>query len=163
MRKFDKDQALAAVELKQLLADYCHELDANKGRNLTQYFTEDCIVDVGVIKYQGHAEMRQHYIDHGEAVAKMKDASHTARHGFTNFKVTFENADRATVTYLVVNFSAEGKEPIMNGSTPSVITDCRFECRREADGQWKVFAFYGAPIFVGNDPYLTKAVVGDKH
>jgi hypothetical protein len=160
MRKFDPDKIVATVELQQMVVDYCHELDVNGGINVTQYFTEDCLVDVGAIVYRGHAAMRQHYDDHREFVRKEYNNERVQGHGFTNLKIEFHGKDRATLTYLVVNFSAPGKAPIFNATTPTIITDCRFECRLEADGHWRIAEFYGAPIFVGNDPYLNKAVVG---
>jgi hypothetical protein len=33
-------------------------------------------------------------------------------------------------------------------------TTCRMDCRREADGFWRIAWFGGTPVFVGNDPFV---------
>lgn len=160
MRTFDRETAIAAIELEQMVADYCHLLDCNDGVNGTVFFTEDCVVEAGLISYRGHDEMKKFYSAVAERVRTQQDGVWTSRHGFTNFRVTFPGKDRATVHFLFVNFSGSGSAPLLNASKPSVVSDARLECLREADGQWRIFEFHGKPIFVGDDPHLNKIVVG---
>jgi hypothetical protein len=159
-RTFNMDSFIAAVELKQMVTDYCAELDLNNGMNVTDFFTEDAVVKTGAIDYAGHAAMKKFYAERAEKIHALKDGTRTARHGYTNFKVTFPEKDLATVTFLVVYFSGEGKPPLLNATTPSIVADSKFECRRSADGQWRIFRFTGQPVFVGADPFVNKAVVG---
>jgi hypothetical protein len=84
----------------------------------------------------------------------------TSRHGFANFRVSFSQPGRATVHFLFINFSGAGSPPIANGSTPTIVSDARFECCRSTDGQWRIQSFHGAPIFIGNDPLVNKMVTG---
>ena len=161
MRRFSNEMAIAAIELEQMVADYCHVLDCNEGENGTPFFTEDCVVEVGAISYRGHAAMKKFYSDVAEhARSGEKDGVWTSRHGFINFRVSFSAETRATVNFLFVNFSGFGKPPLLASTTPTIISDARFECRREADGQWRICEFYGTPIFVGDDPLVNKMVTG---
>jgi len=161
MRKFTLENAVAALELQQMVADWCHELDSNGGLDLTGFFTDDAVVAAGRISYTGRAAMQKFYEDRAERVrTQQKDGVRTARHGFTNLQISFDGDDRATLKFLIINFSQEGKPPVLDATTPTVASDCRFECQRDADGQWLITGFYGAPIFVGSDPFLNKIVVG---
>lgn len=161
MRKFDRETVIAAFELQQMVADYCHLLDCNEGVKGSEFFTEDCIVQAGLISYRSRAEMRKFYAELAERVsADQKDGTWTSRHGFTNFRVTFPAPNRATVSFLFVNFSGAGHAPLLNATKPSIVSDARMECLREADGQWRIHEFHGAPVFLGDDPHLNRTVMG---
>jgi hypothetical protein len=159
MRKFTMEQALDAIELEQMVVDYFQTLDLEGGGAGLHFFTEDVVVDIGAIKYTGHEGMKKFYAGVAERV-KATGEARTGRHGYTNFKVVFPEKNRATVTVLNVTWSGAGTPPLMNASVPSIVTEVRWEARKEADGQWKWFGYYGKPLFVGNDPFLQKSVVG---
>ncbi|TAK99328.1 MAG: nuclear transport factor 2 family protein [Rhodospirillaceae bacterium] len=163
MRKFTPESAVDVIELQQLVADWCHELDTNGGLDVAKLFTEDCIVDFGRVSYTGRAATTKFYQDRAERVrTQQKDGIRTQRHGITNIRIVFEGKDRAHVTFLIINFSGEGGPPLMNATTPTIVTDTRFECRHDTDGVWRIKAFYGTPIFIGNDPFLNQGMVGPK-
>jgi hypothetical protein len=159
MRTFNSETAIAAIELEQLVADYCHTLDCGGGVAGIEFFTEDCVVEVGNISYRGHAAMRKFYSGLAQDI-QTDGTAWTSRHGFTNFRVSFPEANRATVNFLFINFSGAGSPPIVNGSTPTIVSDARFECCRRPDGQWRIQSFHGAPIFIGNDPLVNRMVMG---
>lgn len=160
MSKFTPETAAAALELQQLVADWCNELDVNGGLNCTDFFTEDCIVEAGRISYKGHAAMRKFYQDRADRVlAEQKGGIRTARHVALNPRYSFQGNDRATIRFLVMNFSGEGPPPLFDATLPTIVSDSRFECRRIANGEWRVAEFHSAPVFVGSDPFLNKAVV----
>src|SRR5579871_4570563 len=130
MRKFTPETAVSAIELQQLVADWCRELDINNCRDVAQYFTEDCFVDMGAVSYKGRAAMNQFYAARNERVrTQQKDGIRTQRHGITLLRIEFADKDSATVTFLLVNFSGEGPPPLMNATTPTIVTDVRFDCR----------------------------------
>jgi hypothetical protein len=159
MAKFTPETALAALELQQLVADWCHELDFNGGLDVTRLFTEDCVVEAGKISYKGHAAMQKFYADRAERIrTEQKDGVRTSRHLGLNLRYTFAGADRASVSFLIMNFSGSGGPPIFD-TIPSIVTDVRFECRREADGRWRIAEFHGEPVFIGSDPFQNAAVV----
>ena len=84
MRNFTAETAIAAVELEQMVVDYFDTLDTKGGGSALHFFTEDCDVDLGAIKYTGHAGMKQFY---GNLHERVGSAPRTVRHGFINFKV----------------------------------------------------------------------------
>ena len=143
-----------------MVADYFHTLDMEGGIAAIDFFTEDVVVDVGKMSCSGRAEMARHYQAREERILhEQQSGVRTGRHGPVNFRVVFPATDRATISVLVVTFSGGGEPPLPNATTPSVVTDVRLECRRETDGQWRIFQYDGAPIFVGNDPFLIKSLI----
>ncbi len=160
MPKFDQEKAISAIELQQLIADWGYELDMNGGLNISGLCTEDCNYLVGGVSYRGHAAVNKFYADRGERVrAQQKDGIRTQRHTITNLRVSFEDKNRATGNFILVNYSAEGKAPVFNLVGPTILADCRMEFRRETDGEWLIALFDSAPTFIGNDPFLNAAVV----
>jgi hypothetical protein len=158
MRKFDQEQAIAAIELEQMVSDYFVILDSEGGAAALGFFTEDVAVNIGAINYAGHAAMTKFY--EGIAAAKAVGGARTSRHGFINFRVIFPEKNRASVSFLNVTWAGPGKPPLTDATMPSIVTDVRMECRRGTDAQWKVFHYSGSPIFTGNDPEMKKIVVG---
>ncbi|CAN7261566.1 nuclear transport factor 2 family protein [Phenylobacterium sp. LjRoot219] len=160
MPRFDQDTAVKAVALQQLIAEWGYELDFNGGLTMPRLITEDCNYLVGGTSYRGHAAVQKFYADRGERVrTQQKDGVRTQRHTISNYRISFSAADQAEVTFLLVNYSQEGKAPAMNLVGPTIIADCRMECRQGADGEWLISLFDSTPIFIGNDPFLNASVV----
>ena len=160
MPRFNQETAVSAIELQQLIVEWGYELDMNGGLNIAALCTEDCNYLVGGISHRGHAAVKKFYTDRGERVrTQQKDGVRTQRHTITNLRVSFQDKDLATVNFILVNYSAEGKAPAFNLTGPTIIADCRMECRREADGEWRIALFDSEPTFIGNDPFLNAAVV----
>lgn len=160
MGKFEEQRASDALDLQQLISEYCFELDLTGGLDSYRFFTADGLLDVGKMSLRGHDEMKAFYKNLVEQ-AKAADPSgaRTTRHVFTNLRIDFDDADHATVDFIVMNFSSAGAPPVFDATTPTVVSDARCKCRRESDGAWRIVEFTGAPIFVGNDPLQNKALV----
>lgn len=151
MRDRDAARALDILALHQLVAEYCYELDLTGGLASYRFFTADGVLDFGKMRISGHDEMKAFYADLvGRATADPQ--GRTTRHVFNNLRVSFEEDDRATVDFVMLNFSSAGRPPVFGGTVPTIVSDSRFVCRREADGAWRVEKFTGAPVFVGDDP-----------
>lgn len=113
MRKFNVETTIAAFELEQLVGDWCRELDTNSGLNAAEFFTENCVVNTSRVSYEGCAAMKQFYQGRLDPVrAEQKHGMRTARHMFTNLRIAIEQKDRATVSFLITNFSGPGKAPL---------------------------------------------------
>ena len=159
MRTFTPETAVDVIELQQLVVDWGHELDQGC-LNVTQYFTEDCFVDMGALSYTGHAAMKKFYDDRNARVlTQQKDGIRTQRHGIASLRILVDSKDRARATFLIINFSGGGKPPLLNGTTPSIVTDVLFEFRRDTGHPWRISSFIGKPQFLGNDPFLSGGVV----
>jgi hypothetical protein len=160
MPRFNPETAMLAMEVHQLILDWGDELDVNGGLTVARLLTEDCTYLVGGNTMRGHAAVLKFYTDRGERVRKLqKDGIRTQRHTITNLRSTFANRDQAEVRFMIVNYSAEGKPPAMNLVGPSIIADCKMQCRRDTDGEWRICLFDSTPVFVGNDPFLNATVV----
>lgn len=160
MPRFDQETAASAIELHQLIAEWGYDLDINGGLHVAELCTGDCNYLVGGIAHRGPAAITQFYAARGERVrTQQKDGVRTQRHTITNLRVSFQDKDHAAVSFLLVNYSAEGKAPALNLVGPTIVADCRMEFRHEADGEWRIALFDSEPIFVGNDPFLNASVV----
>lgn len=160
MTRFTQQAALSAIEIHQLIADWGHDLDIYGGMHVASLCTQDCRYLVGGVLHQGHEPITKFYTARNERVAaQQKDGVRTQRHTITNQRVTFKDADNAAAEFILVNYSGEGKAPVLNLTGPTIVADCRMEFRREADGEWRIALFDSTPMFIGNDPFLNAAVV----
>jgi hypothetical protein len=162
MPRFDAEAARDAQEIQQLVTEWCRELDDNHGLDATRFFTEECTVEAGPISYKGHEAMRAFYRGVADfARATPERGTRTTRHTYTNFGVSFPERGRARVTFLSFTYSGYGALPVNGATAPNTISDVRYECRRERDGEWRIAEFYAVPIFTGDDPYLNKLLNAD--
>jgi hypothetical protein len=160
MPRFSNETALAAVEVQQLILDWGHDLDINGGLKVADLCTEDCAYHVGGKVHSGPSAVTGFYTDRAERIrTQQRDGVRTQRHSLSNLRVVFKDKDHASVTFLVVNYSAEGKAPALNLVGPTIVADSRMECRRDKDGEWRIALFDSAPVFIGNDPFLNASVV----
>lgn len=160
MARFDPQTAVFALEIQQLIAEWCHELDANGGADIARLCTEDCAYMLAGTPHTGHAAINALYAARNERVRlQQRDGVRTQRHTLSSFLTTFQGADAAKVAFTLVNYSKEGKAPALDLVGPTIIADCRMEFRRDADGEWRISLFDSAPAFVGNDPFLNAAVM----
>ena len=160
MPRFNNETGLAAFELQQLILDWGHDLDINGGLNVADLCTEDCNYLIGGNSHRGRAGVTKFYSDRAERIrTQQRDGVRTQRHTITNLRVSLQGKDHATVAFMVVNYSAEGKAPALNLVGPTIVADSRMECRRDADGEWRIALFDSKPVFVGNDPFLNASVV----
>jgi hypothetical protein len=160
MRKFDQETAIATVAVQQLIIDWGHDLDVNDGANIAELLTEDVTYYLGGNPFRGREAVTGFYTARVDRIRKeQKDGVRTQRHAIASLRVTLRDPTHANVTFLVVNFSGGGKPPLLDATMPTVVADSRMECRREADGIWRISEFDSAPIFAGNDPFLNASLL----
>jgi len=171
MRTFTAETALDIIEIQQVVADWGYELDFNMsdndGRDVVNYFTEDCVVDMGQVTYKGHEAMKKFYTDRNVRVrTQQKDGIRTQRHGASQVRVVLKGKDRATATFLIINFSGDGPapqiDPAGSPTTPTIVSDVVFEMRKDKGQPWRIEKFTSRPIFIGNDPFLNAGMVGSR-
>lgn len=152
------EHAVSTLDLQHLVADYCHELDTTAGLEATRLLTKDCCFDLGQMQLRGHEEIQRFYEDFAAKV-QASAAVRTTRHVATNMRITVEDASRAQIDFVVLNFSGSGTPPLATGTVPTIVSDAHFECLREADGRWRIARFTGGPVFVGDDPLQNQALM----
>jgi hypothetical protein len=144
------------LELQRFVSDFCRELD-NDGRDITRFYFEDGAFVVGGKTFQGHAGVTAFYTERLEKVrTQQKDGVRTARHTFVNLRVSLRGQDSATLNFINLTYTGEGRPPIMGLLGPAVISDCQMACGRDVDGRWRIRRFEGDTIFLGGNDALMK-------
>ena len=155
----DLESVSATLELQQLISDYWHELDSNGARNVTDYYTEDCSFIAGAaFNLKGRAGVRQFYDDRAKHVATEKDGIRNTRHLAANVRISLTGRNSAIVEFVMVNYSGAGAPPVKDFTGPSMVSDVYWDCRREADGKWRLVTFRGEPQFIGGENFIGKVL-----
>ncbi len=153
-RSLTAEAALATVELQQLLYDIGHEIDANVGTDITDFYCEDGAFVVGTHRYEGHARIAAFYAAERERVrTTLNNGERQLLHAFVNPRIFVHAADSATILCTNINFSAPGARPIEGPIAANMIVECRLDCRREADGIWRI------ALFESDIQFAAKAIV----
>ncbi len=126
----EQEALLERVRIEAQLHDYWHEVDRNWGRNAASWYTEDAVFGGEAATYTGRQEIAAFYqyrIDRGIA--------RVAVHAVNNFRVSFEGRDKASSTWYLLSYAADG-QPVLPTHAPIVIALVSDEYRLQADGQW---------------------------
>jgi hypothetical protein len=154
MPRFDRESALIAIELQQIVAEFANEIDSNDGLDLAGFYTEDGVFFVGDTPYKGREAIGKFYRDRLERIPALhKDGIRVGAHTFLNLRTEVRDAHNASVFFTNVSYAGEGKPPVRMTITPAMITTCRMDFRLEADGRWRITSFTGTPVFIGDDPF----------
>jgi hypothetical protein len=156
----DVQSAIATLELQQLVSAYCSELDTTFGTKSGQYYTEDASVQIGKMSFRGRTQIERFYQDLAQVIAAHSPGGQrTTRHVWNNLYIVFEGDGTATLDFVMTEYSSAGVPPVRDATTPTIVSDARFRCRRAADGEWRIFEFTGQVVFVGRDPVLDQVLV----
>lgn len=148
MAKFTPQEAADVMAIKQAIYEWGDELDINNGLSMRKAdcLAEDVQYNVGGAWRDGLAAVEAFY--NGRADAMRAGAGlMTMRHIITSLRVSFDDADHAKVGYLLVFFAALGDGPFEAYCDPLAVADVKMECRRDADGEWRITRFDSGQIF----------------
>lgn len=126
----EQEALLERLSIEAQLHEYWHDVDRNWGRNAAAFYTENAIFGGEAATYAGRREIAAFYqyrIDRGVA--------RVAVHSVTNFRVEFEGRDRASSTWYLLSYAADG-EPVLPTHPPIVIALVSDTYERQADGKW---------------------------
>lgn len=148
MAKFSAEQAVAVAAIQQVINEWGDELDQNSGRQMTQadVLVRDVRYFVGG-EWRDGIEATQAFYDQRWATLTAGDGPPVMRHVHSNYRVSFLAEDHAKVNFLLVFFAKVGEPPFVGYSDPLAVADVRMECRREADGHWRIAMFDSGQIF----------------
>lgn len=148
MAKFDADQAAAVLAIQQVINEWGDELDRNDGLTITErdVLAEDCRYNVGGEWRQGRAAAAQFYKERRPRLEAAGGAP-VMRHIISNYRIAFTAADHAQVGFLLLFFAKVGTPPFTDYCDPLAVADVRMECRRDADGHWRISMFDSGQIF----------------
>jgi hypothetical protein len=148
MASFTPDQAAAIASIQHVINEWGNELDRNDGLKMmdADCLTEDCRYFVGGEWREGRAATAQFYVERKERLEAQGGAP-VMRHLNTNYRVYFVSDTEAKVEFLLLFFAKVGTPPFTDYCDPLAVADVRMECRREADGEWRIAMFDSGQIF----------------
>lgn len=148
MARFTVEQAAAVAAIQQVINEWGDELDQNDGLEMIEadVLTEDCQYYVGGAWRQGRAEAAQFYKERKPRL-EAEGGAPVMRHVITNFRVAFIAEEKAEVGFLLLYFARVGTPPFTNYCDPLAVADVRMDCRRDADGEWRISRFESGQIF----------------
>jgi len=145
MAKFDANQAADVLAIHQVINEWAFEMDVNNGLAMAPLRTEDRQYGVrGVFRYGPHAVGSFDTVRLGE----FPDGPQIHRHALANHRVTFSSADEARCDFNLTYFSSIVTKMGANIADPFSYADVWKDCRREADGHWRIASFDSKPVFV---------------
>ena len=139
-----KTRAALAHELEAQLADYWHDIDTNWGRNAGAYYTENADFIGEAATYSGRAKIEEFY------AWRVKQGARLAVHAVSNFRVASIDGDRATATWYLLLYAANG-EPILPTHPPITISLVTDNYERGPSG-WLCSRRHWKTLFQGGTP-----------
>ena len=148
MASFTVEQAASIAAIQQVINEWSNELDKNDGLQMNEVdvLTEDCRYFVGGEWREGRAATADFYIERKGRLEGQGGAP-VMRHIISNFRIAFDGDAKAKVEYLLLFFAKVGTPPFTDYCDPLAVADVRMECRREADGEWRISLFDSGQIF----------------
>jgi hypothetical protein len=147
MARFDMEQTMAIAAVQQLINDWANELDLNNGLEIPELLTADCVYMLGATPYHGPAAVGTFYRERLARLSAQPDGVPTQRHILSNLRSSFTSADAVSITFSLVYFTTAGMASGLNHADPAAVADVRMDCRREADGHWRIAMFDSAQTF----------------
>jgi SnoaL-like domain len=117
-----------AQEIHDRLLDYWREVDENAGRQAGSFWTEDAVWEAPARTFNGRAEI-QGFFDW-----RLTRGDRLALHTVANLKVIVESETRASSTWYLLLYAADGK-PVLPSEPPVEIAAIDDRWSRKG-GQW---------------------------
>ena len=147
MAKFTAAQAADVAAIQQVINEWGDELDTNDGLTMlaADVLTPDCRYNVGGAWRAGAEEAAQFYAERKVRLDAAGGAP-VMRHIMSNYRVKFTAEDKAEIGFLLLFFARVGTPPF-DTCDPAAVADVQMECRREADGHWRIAMFDSGQTF----------------
>ena len=120
---------LIAKAIEERLLDYWREVDENGGRQAGAFWTEDAVWEAPARAFKGRAEI-QSFFDW-----RLTRGDRLAFHMVANLKTVVESETRASSTWYLVLYAADGK-PVLPTHPPIQIAYMTDRCVRDREGGW---------------------------
>jgi len=151
MARFEAEQAAAVVSITQVINEWGYEVDTNFGRSMAQanVLTKDCRCKLEGQWIEGLDEIAKFYRERYARVEAGEGAS-VIRQILTNLRVSFTSETAAKAGFVLLLFAKVGEVPFSDYCDPVEVADVRVDCRREADGHWRISLLDSDRIFRQN-------------
>jgi ketosteroid isomerase-like protein len=135
-----QDAALIRTEIEALIAEFAYRIDHGLSDTVADLFTHDGWYGrANGEKTVGREAIRAAYAKRAER------GERTARHIFTNLRLTIDSAEAAHGTTILLLFAGDG--PPLLPARPMLVQDYNDEYRLE-DGEWRFAARATDRLFV---------------
>lgn len=147
-RSYGIEDALASSSIMQLMSEWGHEVDSNYGRGMKEadLLTEDCrckLAEQWVVGIDAIADFyKARAVDF-----KSGQPRPIYRQLFSNFRIELKGRDEAQARFHTLLFYRVGKVPFSDYCEPVEVADTRVDCRRGADGLWRINMLEADRIF----------------
>jgi len=148
LSKFTTEQAVAYIEIQQLINEWSYELDVHNGLNIGNLITEDCSYAVRGGVRTGRAAVAQFYKERLETLGATPEGVPVHRHMLANLRAKFNSANEASIGFSLIYFSTAGMKSGTKHADPALASDVQMEVRRGADGEWQIAKFDSAVSFL---------------
>jgi len=130
-------QAVAAIT--QLMNEWAHEVDSNYGRTMVEadVLTPDCRCKLEDQWISGRDAIAAYYKARFAGI-KPGEPAPIIRQLLSNFRITLTGKDEANVGLNLLLFVKVGTVPFSDYCDPVEVADVRADCRRGADGHWRI-------------------------
>lgn len=147
MAKFDPAQAADVLAVQQLVHEWANELDVNNGLQIADLLTDDCRYTVRGGPRHSPAEVVAFYQTRYAELDATPAGVPVHRHAVINPRVSFTGPDEAVILFGMIYWSAMGMASGTDHADPALVADVSMDCRRCADGDWRIARFDSAPVF----------------
>lgn len=145
MARFEAHQAADVLAIQQVINEWAAEMDVGNGLGMAPLLTQDCQYTVRAMVRNGRDEVVAFY---KARLGEFPDGPPIHRHALTNYRIAFKGADEAKVDFNLTYFSTAAFADKATRPDPFSYADVWMDCRREADGHWRIASFDSAPVFV---------------
>jgi uncharacterized protein (TIGR02246 family) len=145
MAKFEANQVADVLAIHQVINEWAFEMDVNNGLTMAPLLTEDCQYVVRGECRDGRDAVVVFYTGR---LGEFPDGPPIHRHALANQRVTFKSADEARCDFNLTYFSSVVTKMGADVADPLSYADVWMDCRREADGHWRIASFDSKPVFV---------------
>ncbi len=145
MAKFEANQVADVLAIHQVINEWAFEMDVNNGLTMAPLLTEDCQYVVRGECRDGRDAVVAFYTGR---LGEFPDGPPIHRHALANQRVTFKSVDEARCDFNLTYFSSMVAKMGADVADPFSYADVWMDCRREADGHWRIASFDSKPVFV---------------
>jgi ketosteroid isomerase-like protein len=148
-------QLMVRLELEELNAEFAYLIDHDRSEELADLFTEDGSYGRSTgERSAGRPAIRAAY-------AQRKDrGARTARHIFTNLRLTYESETRVSGRCILTLFAADGPPPHV--ADPFLVADYDDIYVKGDDGRWRYFSRTVTWVFTERSGKVSPLPLGAK-
>lgn len=127
------------ASITQLMNEWAHEVDTNYGRTMVEadVLTKDCRCKLDGQWVSGLDAIAKFYQTRFAGI-KTGEPAPIIRQLLSNFRIALTSGTEANVGLNLLLFFKVGTVPFSNYCDPVEVADVRAECRRGADGHWRI-------------------------